>query len=101
MSWKPSAIDGSLNRRRKSPKAIPGRRVRDSGFWVLDGELVLSMHRLVNECIYACMGIGVSDDLIIGNDTHVTVGEDGFMGGVGITTTYLHSNDSEWGEDKL
>lgn len=65
MSWKPSSIVGSLNRRRKSPKAIPGRRVRDSGFWVLDWGLALNTHRLVEWCMYACMGIGVSDDLII------------------------------------
>ena len=35
ISSKPSSRVGALKRRAKSPKAIPGREVRDSGFWGL------------------------------------------------------------------
>lgn len=40
ISWKPSERAGSAKRREKSPNAIPGRRVRDSGFYFFEDVLL-------------------------------------------------------------
>ena len=52
MSLNPSSSEGSLNRRPKSPKAMPGSDVLDSGFCVQFSLFLMYVHMNVSACVY-------------------------------------------------